>query len=234
MNDDTYDKLVETTVNTLTDTLNDENIFFAPDEIIDAVMVVAARNSTELNSTLETYLTSLTDVTEFTNAVRDELLLSIAEERPGTNPWDHEPTIPMPVIITSTLNHALSVCAQLALHEEQPRWVQQALDGISEISTNLTEQLSLPDLKTEEMNILFGVGLLPVHGYVIKLPQPGIANTARFLEAVVSQLQTERWAIPDDMGINADNLAAILAIEAARLRNLTSRFGKDSGPTQLS
>jgi hypothetical protein len=243
MSEASHEKIVNHVVDTLTETLNAEETFFSSDEIVEAVLTVSHRNAPTITTNpdtpvnLEQYFASLTDIEDFTNQIRNELLLSIAEERPGTIPWEHEPTIPLPIVILSSLNHTLSVCGSIALTHNEPRWTQHALDTLSDIANLTTEQLSQPQLEDTPTSIpvLFGVGHLQVPGPIIYLPQPGVAATARYIENVIHRLATGTdWNIPAELGVTNDSLCEILSVEARRLRDLNERYGQQSGPRHLS
>lgn len=172
---------------------------------------------------------------EVAESLVTRLLAEIAEERPGTDPWDHEPTIPFPLPILLMQNTYLALCSNLAIHNSANQWARQANAAISAIADSILEQITLETPEVETHQVLHNGEMRTVYGQTIKLPQPALAFLARYYENVAFHIERELWILEDHADIE-ERFATLttLTSQAALMRNLNERFGRSTGPRQHS
>jgi hypothetical protein len=229
-------QFVSEVTDSVTAVLSEYGVFYPPTEAIGTIIKFTLHHAQENRMTVDAYINSLESVDGIVEEIRNELLLEIAEERPGTNPWEHEGNIPVPVPVVTMTIHAVSMCANLAYAENASAWAQQALDIIGQMSAASSEWMLTNNLEIRDINILLSGGTRTFPGPVVYLPQSGVACTARFFEAVASRISSGLWTISDEDtdGVTAEATAANLRHEAAMLRNLNVQFGHKVGPTRQS
>lgn len=172
---------------------------------------------------------------ELADSLVTELLAEIAEERPGTDPWAHDPIIPVPLPILLIQNTYLSLCADIALRNDESKWVRHATASIASITEVILEQVTRELTPAVEHNVMFNGEMRTVYGQIAKVPQPALAYLARFYENVVYHLERGLWELADSLD-NEERIATLttLTTHAALLRNLNERFGRPTGPRKNS
>lgn len=173
-------------------------------------------------------------IADIADSLVSQLLADIAEERPGTDPWDHEANIPFPMPILLMQNTYLSLCSTLAVHNSATQWAKQANASISGITDSILEQITLetPEIATHQ--VLHNGEIRNVYGQTINVPQPALAYLARYYENVVFHIERGLWTLEDDTEEERFSTISILTSQAAMLRNLNERFGRPAGPKQHS
>lgn len=226
--------------------LDEFGVFLAPAEAIPAIIKWTLSTAVEKNVTINDLISASTNLDEIADAIRDVLLLEIAEERPGTDPWEYESTIPVPLPIAMMTIHTLSVCTRIAVDNRSFRWAHTANSLITSWA-NAVSQCSLKNqMENDKIDVLLSDKHKPVDGPVVLLPQPGVAYTARMIEGYAKRVDSRWWRITDepdatDAPLSADvddetrdTLIRNLEQNAAMLRDFNTRYGVTTQPQQGS
>jgi energy-converting hydrogenase Eha subunit A len=231
----THAQFVAAVTDRLSDALDDYGVFLAPSETISAIVRQTLQKADEKRVTVDAFINQVNDFDEFIVDIRNQLLLEIAEERPGTDPWGHKANIPVPVSIVTMTVHTLSLCANLAISQSMTHWASHAMGIVGNLSAATTEDMfTRAEAKVVTMDIKLASGLMPIASQLVWLPQPGVATVARFLESVASRIFSGAWDVPEDEEGANEKMAANLRHEASMLRDLNLRFGDHAGPTKVS
>lgn len=176
------------------------------------------------------------DISEIADNLVSQLLGDIAEERPGTDPWDHEATIPVPMSFLLIEQTYLATCATLALRNDADKWARHAIACIGQISEAILEATTreTPPPVTV-MEILLRGEMRPVRGQAIFIPQPAAAYIARFYENVAFHVERGLWDLHDPSDAEErEATLETLTTHAEMLRDLNARFGRKPGPRRDS
>lgn len=227
--------------------LDEFGVFLAPAEAIPAIVKWTLSTAMQQNVTINELIATTHNLDEIADAIRDTLLLEIAEERPGTNPWEYDSTIPVPLPIAMMTIHTLSVCTRIAIDNRSFRWAHTANSLITSWA-NAVSQCSLKDkIVNDQVDVLLRPDTRkPVDGPVVYMPQPGVAYTARMIEGYAKRVDTRWWRISDDqdamdepLPVEVDDdtretLIRNLEQNAAMLRDFNERYGATTQPHQGS
>lgn len=172
---------------------------------------------------------------EMAESLVSELLAEIAEERPGTDPWEHEATIPFPLPILLMQITYLALCSNLAIRNGADRWALTANANSASIADIIVSQITLETPEVVEHRVLHGTESRKVYGQTVMLPQPGLANLARFYENVVFHVERSLWEMaPDADPDERQATLGTLRTHAALMRDLNTRYGRPAGPRRNS
>lgn len=175
-----------------------------------------------------------TQIADIADSLVSQLLADIAEERPGTDPWEHEANIPFPLPILLMQNTYLSLCSTLAVHNSATLWAKQANASISGITDAILEQITLETPEVTTHQVLHNGEMRNVYGQPINVPQPALAYLARYYENVVFHIERGLWILEDDTEEERFTTISILTSQAALMRNLNERYGRPTGPKRRS
>lgn len=237
-----YEAFVRGLADAVLERLEEYDLFISEIEIIPAIMGWAVNRSREEAVPLNEFvLAHVEQVGELAEEVTNVLLLSLAEERPGTDPWEAEEIIPIPVSVALMISHSLAASSSLAFSNGAEQWGRSAVVTVGQLSCSLAELFLHKNHREGEMQVLSRVGkaLIPIRGPIVSLPQPAVAHMARFLEAVALKLSLGEWTSADqprldDSDIDDVEFSTVIAHEAALLRDLNARHGRSSEPRAWS
>lgn len=215
--------------------LRDWDVFYPAGDAVGAITKWVARTARASGFTsLEEFIAASEGrMDEHADGVVAELLLGIAEERPGSDPWEHENRIPLPVAVATMVAHTLVMCSTVAFANSADRWALHATLLTAGYTGRLSTLLAVTaPAKGEETLTLRGQsGPVEVRGPFASVPQAASAYTARFFEACAHRLEQGRWTISDSEGGRREgDVAEDLRLIAAMLRDLNARFGEPAAP----
>lgn len=201
------------------------------EESIEMVLAWVDQTAADTRQARETVIVHAGPPDQVAFRLADDLLLSIAEERPGTDPFSHDATIPVPVALVGLTAQALTVLADLALANGAPFAVHAATTTAGSLLARLTQAFSGGPVEMGPVTVGEEDSAV-IDGPIVRLPQPGLAYTARMLENAAARLEQGRWGLPPtERAVTIDLLATNFTREAARLRFLTAHYGQPSTPT---
>lgn len=177
------------------------------------------------------------DTSNAARSIAQEILADMAEERPGTNPFDHPGTIPVSLPLLIWVTQGLAVASDLALMNGQ---TVLAHEGISSIVSFLSFAIQStprdeipeptnPNVEVEDNGFNEGYP-------IILLPQSAIAYAARRIEGAMFSLEEGNWGLPLE-GDNVEELETVMtnfSNQAYVLRSLNQRYGQSGLPTERS
>lgn len=172
---------------------------------------------------------------EDAKTIATAILSEMAEERPGTDPFDHEGTIPISLPALLWVIQGLTYAADLAVTNGQDSMAHESLSGVVSLlrfsTSPSTQEELVAQLGEERVSELEGVQM----GFpIILIPQSGIAYVARRLESALTNLEDERWVFPVEEGPETDQILDNLADQIEELRELNKYYGQSSEPTEGS
>lgn len=218
--------------------LLDWGVFYPAKDAVGVIVKWTARTAraSGCRSLEEFIVLARDDMDGHADAVFAEMLLGIAEERPGSDPWAHEDRIPLPASIAGMVAHTLVLCATVAFANDADSWALHATTLSSGYTGKLSELLATAGAADDEdtMTVRGQGGMVEIRGPFTVVPQPAAAYTARFLEACADRLEQGRWVTSRDGDTPAREaeVAANLRLEAVMLRDLTARFGTPTAPVE--
>lgn len=177
---------------------------------------VSSMQETSAN-TLSIIASSTETLEELAGEIVFTILMDLAEERPGTNPWSHERTIPMPIAVAYSQLRLLAAITQAALFNEDYRWAENANANLLALSALFTETNKKPNLLNSNTPMMF-------------VPQPAMAYVARFFRNTEKKIQDKEWLISARDFADPDNFPNLLASHADILLSLTHEFGRPLNP----
>lgn len=172
-------------------------------------------------------LSSNSSITELSQTIVETILLNIAEERPGTNPWEHEANIPVPLNLALSKISTLGLASSIAIHNEDKAWAENANANIIAASNYIASRLSRGHVKEDSMNISFNGEMKSYEGLIVYIPQPAMAYIARFFDNVILRIIEQGWLIPED-NLNWTETIATLKIQSDLLRYLNKTYGRSA------
>lgn len=148
-----------------------------------------------------------------------ELLSSIAEERPGTYPFDHAATIPVPLNTAMRTIHALSIVVSIYAGNNRSHRIPGLTNAIGALARIVGGTASLPAPSASPQDSAASVFLVP---------QPGIAYCARIIEGAARDLDlgTLDPLFEEGEEVTIDDLVISLRTDAHELRALNTRHGR--------
>jgi hypothetical protein len=167
------------------------------------------------------------------HTIVENILLNIAEERPGTNPWKHEAIIPMPLHLALSQIASLSLASTIAFSNSSPDWAQNAQASIIAASNYISNKILKKEIQEDEAEILVNDEVRTYYGEVVYLPQPAVAYLARFFENMVMRIIEQGWTVPPEIATWTEAIAS-LKIQSDMLRYLNKKYGRPSSATPSS
>jgi hypothetical protein len=178
------------------------------------------------------------------DALAEELAMSIisemAEERPGTSPWEHDGNIPVPLMMVNVVGHTVGTCANTARVNNHLVWARQGYDIMTSLFAWLAHEIGTSAEVEEPTEMPAGPhGRRFFNGVSYKLPQPAVAQMARYMEGTATRIDDKEWLIGDENPSEeelaeqktfTDNLRDL----ADMLRFLNKRYGQSPNPTAAS
>lgn len=197
--------------------------------VIDRWLCKAA-DSTGL--TPEAVAAALGDLRPVAHEIAASTALSLAEERPGSDPWAHACIIPVPLPVAMVTGAGINVCEMIAIYNEASTWAAYARETGTRFQRLLDEQ-DVNDLPVGEMEILMRSGERGVmFGPITHMPQPATAYIARFFDMVADRVMRNQWEMPEELDSReSDTMVSNIKGHASMLRDLNARFGYSGNPT---
>jgi hypothetical protein len=178
-------------------------------------------------------ISSNSSIEDLSAAIVETILLNIAEERPGTNPWQHEAIIPMPLHLIFTQISTLSLASAVALSNTDPEWVSNSQANIIAASNYVSSKIARGEIAEDTVEVLVNGEVRLYTGQVVYLPQSAVAYLARFFENVTLRIVEQGWVVSNDMMSWTDTIAS-LKIQSDLLRHLNKTYGRNSSPGPAS
>ena len=169
---------------------------------------------------------------EAAGIIAGEILGEMAEERPGTDPFNHLARIPISLPSLLWVTQGLTLASGIAMFNDNNALAQEAIAGIVALLNRATEPAPL-----EELTTILGqskLDSLSLEDPIILVPQSGLAYIARRLEGTVHNLQDGFWAYPIAGSEEQDLLFENLSFQAQLVRDLNRQYGQSSEPTEGS
>jgi hypothetical protein len=166
-------------------------------------------------------------LTDISRSVVETILLNIAEERPGTNPWEHEAYIPIPLNLAISQISTLGLASSIATRNEDQVWAENATSNIIAASNYIASEISQGRVKKESIEISFNGEVKNYVGMIVYIPQPAGAYIARFFDNVILRIVEQAWIIPED-SLSWTQTIGNLKIQSDLLRYLNKTHGRDS------
>ena len=169
-------------------------------------------------------------IEDLSSDIVQTVLLDIAEERPGTNPWGHSATIPLPEHLLSRIAATLSACSIISAANGAHDWALNA--SANAIAANNYHASAIAKgevLEDEEAEILINGDIKSYKGRVLLIPQPASAYLARFFENTLMRIIDQNWVVPKEINSWTETIAT-LKIESDLLRHLNSLYGRKASP----
>lgn len=157
-----------------------------------------------------------TPIEDASLAVVSELLADIAEERPGTYPFGHEATIPIPLPLILRTIHALSILINLMIANGRPHRVAFFAGAIGALTRITAQQVGEQTMSAPPQD----------EDVAFLMPQPGIAFCARLIENAARDIDMGYLAV--DFGaddIDVEDFIIALRNDAQALRARNRQFG---------
>lgn len=211
------------------------DVFYSPADAIPTIVRWTVGAAREAGVTVDAFIRSSgADLQACAVEVGHLVLLELAEERPGTDPWGHELVVDVPMPAVGMMVHALSLCGNLALGNDAAAWAHQALALTGRVSALAAEQFLRGEQRPGSMLVRVRGGELPMQGPILKFPQPALSVVARFLDGVAARVERGVWSLGPLSREDREDLALNLRHESTMLRDLTARFGSRVGPVNGS
>jgi hypothetical protein len=177
------------------------------------------------------------DASSMARSIAQEVLADMAEERPGTNPFDHPGTIPVSLPLLIWVTQGLTVASDLAMVNGQTVLAHEGLAGVvsflsfsvRSIPRDEIPEPTNPDVEVNDNGFDEGFP-------IILLPQSAVAYIARRIEGAMSNLEEGHWALPLE-GDDEEELETVMTNffnQSYSLRALNQRYGQSGLPTERS
>jgi hypothetical protein len=173
-------------------------------------------------------LSSNSSLSDLSQAIVETILLNIAEERPGTNPWEHEANIPIPLNLALYQISTLGLASSVATKNEDKAWAENANSNVMAASNYIAARLSRGQVAEDSMKIILNGETKSYSGLIVYIPQPAMAYMARFFDNVILRIVEQGWVIPED-NLNWTETIATLKIQSDLLRYLNKTYGRSTG-----
>jgi hypothetical protein len=221
-------------ISELTDLLNSAmdkyGVLVQTIDVIPTIVQWTIVSALEAGVSVEEFISSITDMPAAVEEIRNMVLLEIAEERPGSNPWDYMASIPVPLTLVGMFMFYTTACVKVAMASNATPWATDGNDSVHYMAHYLSEVSATGVPRIEQMEVLFGVGPRTVHDLIVPMPQPGMSHLRRFFDSCATRLETGIWMVPEDEGVTAEDLALSLRRQADMIGDLNKRFGESTGP----
>lgn len=168
--------------------------------------------------------------------IADDILASLAEERPGTDPFSHEANILVPLIFVFTLINSLSLSVKIAIQNEEIDFalsLTETIGGLSYFMGQKTDQIMpLTNIDVSEIG-KDGTSLLP--GPSVLIPQSALAYISRLMTDIIAKLNLDRLKPNLEEGlVSVEVLATQFQRQLDLLVLLRARYGNSGNPSNLS
>jgi hypothetical protein len=169
-------------------------------------------------------------IDELSSDIVRTVLLDIAEERPGTNPWAHEPTIPLPEHLLPRISATLSACSIISAANGAHDWALNATaNSLAANNYHASAIAKGKVIEDDEAEILINDEIKSYRGRILLIPQPASAYLARFFENTLMRIIDQNWVVPKEINSWTETIAT-LKIESDLLRHLNSLYGRKASP----
>ncbi len=173
-------------------------------------------------------------IEELSSDIVQTVLLDIAEERPGTNPWIHEASIPLPEHLLPRIIATLAACSIISAANDALDWgLNATANALAASNYHATAIAKNKILEDEDAEILINDEIKSYRGRVILIPQPASAYLARFFENTLMRIIDQNWSVPKELNSWTETIAT-LKIESDLLRHLNNLYGRKASPGSSS
>lgn len=162
---------------------------------------------------------------ELASTIVMSIMLDLAEERPGTNPWAHERNVPLPMTFAYSQIQILSAITSMAISNQDLRWAENSNANVIALSGLLGQITSHTPIAKDNK---------PLKEGIIFVPQPAMAYVARFLRNTAEKIDKDKWlpALEGPLSRH-DDVPGLFRQHAAILEKLTRAFGRPVGPPDM-
>lgn len=152
------------------------------------------------------------------------IMLDLAEERPGTNPWSHERNVPLPLTFAYSQIQILSAITSMAMSNRDIRWAENSNANVIALSGLLGQISNHTPINKDER---------PRTDGLIFVPQPAMAYVARFLRNTAEKIDKDKWLPALDGPLSRhEDVPGLFRQHAAILEKLTRAFGRPVQPPE--
>ena len=220
--------------------LNEYDLTIRPEDLVDNVDDIFAlfikSSGEDVATTLKKFKENRESVGQ---KIAEQMLILIAEERPGTNPYDHARNIPLPRSFACTISNTLSIMVHLSL-------INNRITDATNFARILNEYTDKVALYTITELMIGSVDVSPIgqegvrlfSGPYILLPQPALAHVARFMSYFVNLIELKEISfMSNDLESEKELVESYLynfGKQGATLSLLRQRFGDPVNPGQES
>lgn len=213
-------------------------MMLSPREISPLVAAWLIQSAATARASVRDHVDQLGGIDVVVETVTVTMLGELAEERPGTDPWEHERLIPLPVAVVTMIGFSLTMVVNAAKEAQATMWLDRALADLAGLNEMATEQLMSGQDEQRETSLLVSGRRVPFYGPTIKAPQPAVAHMARVMTSVAHRLRTAQWSLPEAVAgrerSEAEGFADTLDSTADLLRDLNAQFGRSGSASRLS
>lgn len=212
--------------------LKEYDVFYSPADAVPSIVTWLVSTAEEHGQKLDDFISendrdaALDDIVD---SITQMLMLQIAEERPGSDPWDFNKTIPIPVSVALLMNHVLILCANLAYGNNADAWALNAVNSSGSLTACLAEQFIRSEQENVDMVVITRDGEKLVAGPVVLIPQPALAYLARFFESAALRVEKKLWNV-DEEEVPLEEVYENIRQQARVARFLCLKYGVSPGP----
>jgi len=166
------------------------------------------------------------------SVIAAEILSEMAEERPGTDPFDHPGRIPISLSALLWVTQGLTMASGVAMFNNNNALAQESIAGVIALLNKANDPTSL-----EELTLILGKeGLeeLDLEESIILVPQSGLAYVARKLEGTLHNIEDGFWAYPVSESESQDFIYESIYTQAELVRDLNAIYGESTDPKEIS
>jgi hypothetical protein len=209
-----------------------------PDESTrNVINLILSKQEHEMGKSRHQLLEEMaTDPDDIADYISRQVLLLLVEERPGTNPFDHEGTIPVPLQVFAVAMHNLTLVANVAVVNNSLGLSRDTVQAVGSMAYLIAES-TIAGIPSREIEIPIGENdeMETITGPFILTPQSGVAYIIRRLEGAEDSLHSGTWKIPEsESDVELDELIDDLVEIVPILVSLNKHYGQSGEPTELS
>lgn len=215
------------------ESLNGYELFIEEEAIIEMLENLISKIMVDSHAERSKVINDLDRISNTTaQVISDKILTSLAEERPGTDPFSHEPNILTPLTFILTLIYSLSVAAKMATENNEPEYAGLLLEAIGSLAHFTTTEVNGSKLLSKEVDIseIGQDGNKIIPGPSILIPQPVLAYISRLMINIIGRLNS-RWEQDETSLLES---ITTLQRQIDLLVILRKRYGASGNPTEIS
>ena len=207
--------------------------FHCPDETLYDLVLEWIEHQKHQGKNKSTILKELkSNPIDAATVIVGEILGEMAEERPGTDPFNHYARIPISLSSLIWVTQGLAMTSAVATFNNSSALAQEATAGIIALLNRVFEQPS-----QEELTLVLGEDRMKELDFsdpITLVPQSGLAYVARRIEGALDNLDEGRWNYLTSEHEAQDDLYENLFAQVELIRDLNKVYGQSVEPTQGS